>query len=226
MEYYSLTLKGIRYLLCSIGMDNYGDVVQECIEKWETEKNSDMFKNEFAPGGRFSDFRMTGKNIPDPEKGLWTAQTFSGLVAMAAQLSEFEKRKIKVNIDFLRKNFGAANEIMITGMCGSCGYRKATMNDIDKYISKMVIAKKVVDGLESGDLNSRIEVLINVSDPEIEKERRRTLVRLENSNVDIDKKYTNMEKCPICGSEDIKQGGLLRSVRENIFVALKGGPQQ
>ncbi len=220
LEYYSLTLKGIKYLLYSIGMNNYGDVVQECIEKWEKEKDVDMFKNEFAPGGGFSDFRITGKNIPDPEKGLWTAQTFSALVAMSAQLAEFERRKIKVNIEFLRKNFGAANEIMVTGMCGSCGYRTATMNDIDKYISKMVIARKVVDGLESGNLDSRIEELLNVSDPEIEKERRRTFVRLENSNVAVDKKYTKMEKCPVCGSSDIKQGGLLRSVRENVFVAL------
>lgn len=220
MDHYSMVLEAIQKLLSDIGQKDYADVVGECIEKWKQDGNSVMFGQEFSKNGRFADFRLDSSNISAPEKGFWTGQVLSALIAMSAQLSVFAQRGIEVNMDFMRKNFGAANEIMEASKCADCGRREATGMDIDKYISKIVIAKKIVDGMEKGDLAEQISSLTNMTAPEIERERRKTKTRLSNSGISFTENYGKVKRCIKCGSQNITEGRLLRSVRENVFVPL------
>lgn len=220
MDFYLMTLSAIQKLLADIDKKEYAYVVGECIENWKNKGDSTMFGKEFDKNGRFADFRLDSTSISDFEKGFWTGQVFSALVAMAAQLAFFHQKGMKADIAFLRKNFGAANEVMTVSKCADCGRREATLLNIDKYVSKIVIAKKIVDGMEKNELDSQIERLITVSAPEIERERRKTRTRLENSSIPYIETYGTIKSCLKCGSKNIAEGRLLRSVKENIFVPL------
>ena len=220
MELYGLTLNAIKTLLTDIGMKKYADIVGECIDKWESEKNVDMFRLEFNPKGRFADFRIDGQTMGTPEKGLWTAQTFSALLAMAAQLADFQKRGMKADMNFIRSRFGAANEILTAALCKDCGHREATAMDVDKYVSKIVIFRRTIKGLESGELDKEVKELINVTSDDIARERRKTKLRLENTGVVFTDVYGRLVNCPKCKSKNIAEGRLLRSLKENVFVPL------
>lgn len=220
MDHYGQTLEAIKALLEAVGKNNYAGVVQECIDKWKESGDSAMFRDEFSPKGRFGDFRLDSASITDPEKGYWTAQTFSALIAMAAQLAVVCANGSEADMGFLRKNFGAGNEVMNVGRCASCGRIEATAADVDKYASRIVIAKKVVDGLESGKLTENALSLIDLSAPEIERERRKTRLRLENSGIAINPGFGKLVCCQGCGSEKIVEWKLLRSNVENIFIPL------
>ncbi len=220
MEMYGMTLNAIKTLLTDIRMTKYADIVDECIDKWESEKNVDMFRLEFDPKGRFSDFRIDGQTLETPEKGFWTAQTFSALLAMNAQLADFQKRGMKPDMNFIRSRFGAANEIMTAALCKDCGHREATAMDIDKYVSKIVIAKRIIKGLESGELDKEVEELINVTSDDIARERRKAKLRLENTGIVYTDVFGRLVSCPKCSGKNIAEGRLLRSLKENVFVPL------
>lgn len=221
MDYYSITLNAIRKLLLKVGKDKYADVVSECIEKWETEKDCDMFRREFDKNGRFADFRLDSSNISDPEKGLWTGQLFSALVAMSAQTAFLIGRGKDVDINDMRRTFGAANEIMYASRCSSCGALEATASDLDKYVSKIVIARKVVDGLEACSLDETVDSITELTAPEIQRERRKAKTRLENSRIPYTDAYGRAKSCLKCGSKNIAECKLLKSLNENIFIPLK-----
>lgn len=221
MDLYTLTLKAIRTLLVEIDKTDYVPVVDECIDKWENEKNCDMFRKEFDKNGRFGDFRIDSRAADTPAKGFWAAQVFSALVAMAAQLADFRKKGISDDIGFIRRNFGVGNEFMITGRCSACNYREATASDIDRYVSRIVIAKRIVNGLENENLEDEVKDLVSLTCPDIERERRKTILRLDNSGVPHSDKYGKLISCPECGSTKIIEGKLLKSLRENVFLALK-----
>lgn len=220
MDLYSVTLKGLEKLLSASGKKAEAEVISECIEKWETSGDSDMLRKEFEPTGRLAGFRLDSSNIDDPVKGFWTARMFSALVAMAAQLADFAKRRIEPDMEFIRKNFGTANEIMTAGKCGGCGRFQVTMADIDKYASMTVIAGLVVKGLEKGDLEDAVRSVMELTAPEISRERRRVRIRIENTGLPILDQYSEVSFCPLCGSRKIVEGKLLRSLRDNVFVPL------
>ncbi len=221
MDYYFMTLSAIKKLLSDIGMTKYSDVVGECIEKWKNEGDSSAFKKTFDAKGAFENFRIDTRIIPDVEKCFWTANTFSALIAMSAQLAYFHQKGIKPEIDFMRKNFGVANEIMIVSKCADCGRLEATLTDIDRYISKPVIAKRIVDGMENGDLDMQVEVLMSAGAEEIKRERRKAVTRLENSGIPYAESYGTVRNCLKCGKRNITEGRLLKSLKENIFIPLK-----
>lgn len=220
MDLYTMTLKAVGTLLTEINKEDYLPIIDECIDKWENNKDCDMFRREFDKNGRFGDFRIDTRTTETPEKGFWAAQVFSALVAMTAQLADFRKKGISDDMEFLRKNFGAANEIMITGKCSNCNYREATASDIDLYVSRIVIAKHIISGMEKENLEDEIRALVNVTCPDIERERRKTVLRLENTGIPHSEKYGKLVSCPECGGKKIVEGRLLKSLRENVFVAL------
>ena len=221
MDYYLMTLSAIKKLLSNTGLTGYADTVGECIEKWKNEGDSTAFKKTFDAKGQFADFRIDTKIIPDVEKCFWTANTFSALIAMSAQLDFFHQKGIKPEIEFMRKNFGVANEVMTVSRCAECGKFEATLTDIDKYISKPVIAKRIVDGMEQGNLEEQVETLMNVEADEIKRERRKAIIRLENSGISYVESYAKVKSCLKCGKRNITEGRLLKSVKENIFIPLK-----
>ena len=105
-------------------------------------------------------------------------------------------------------------------MCSRCGRREATLLDIDQYISKRIISKRIVDGLENGNLSEEIEHVMKLELPELERERRRVRLRLSNTGLPINDRFGRLVSCMGCGSEDIVPSRLLRSNNENIFVLL------
>lgn len=220
MDLYTLTLKGVIALLESIDKKSYIPVVEDCIEKWEKEKNCDLFRQEFDKKGRFGDFRIDSRTADTPQKGFWAAQVFSALVALTAQLADFRKKGISDDIEFIRRNFGAANEVMVVGKCDECDCIVATASDIDRYVSKIVIAKRLVSGLEKGNLEEEVRSVVSLECPDIERERKKTILRLDNSGIDHSEKYGKLVICPDCDSKDIVECRLLRSIRENVFVTL------
>lgn len=221
MDYYVMVLRSVKKLLESTGKEQYAEIVQECIENWEHNGDSTMFGKEFSNNGRFADFSLNSSSISDPKKGFWTGQTLSALIAMSAQLAVFNQKGVETDLNFIRSNFGAANEVMNVSKCQDCGRFEATEMDIDRYISKIVIAKKIVDGMERGNLDGQIEEIVNLTAPEIEREHRKTLTRLENTGVPYTNVYGTVKTCLKCGSKKISTGRLLRSNKENVFVPLK-----
>ncbi len=220
MDLYTLTLKAVRAVLEEIGQDAYLPVVDECINKWEKDGDCDSFRQEFEKGGRFADFKISSKTARTPEIGFWSAQVFSALLAMNAQLADFRKKGLRDDMGFIRRNFGAANEVLEAGRCAECDYREATASDIDKYVSRIVVAKRIVSGMENGNLEDEARALANMTCPDIERERRKTILRMDNSGIIHSNVYHKLERCPKCGAEQIVSARYLRSLRENVFVPL------
>ena len=221
MDYYLMTLNAIKKLFVDIGMTKYSDVVGEWIEKWKKDGDCDAFRKTFDANGVFANFRIDTQLIPNVEKCFWTANTFSALIAMSAQLAFFYQKNIEPEIDFMRKHFGIAGEVMTVSKCSDCGRLEATLTDIDKYISKPVIAKRIVDGMENGNLDEQVEALINAGADEIKRERRKVITRLENSSIPYVESYGRVKSCLKCGKKNITEGKLLKSMNENIFIPLK-----
>lgn len=220
MDYYSLTLGALKKLLEDIDKKSDAAIVEECLDKWQKEQNCTMLGREFSSGGRMADFRIDANSIQDPVKGFWIAQVFTALIAMSAQISASEQRGMKTDLEFMRKNFGAANEVMQASSCGTCAEITATALDLDRYVSKIVIAKKIVDGMEKGDLIGQVEALITADSDDINRERRKARLRLENSKVSIIDGFGNLTACPHCKSRKLTRIKLLRSLKENVFIPL------
>lgn len=220
MDLYTLTLRSLRTLLEEIGQNDYVPIIDECIEKWEKENNCEMLRKEFNAGGRFADFAISSKTAATPEKSFWAAQVFTALLAMNAQLADFRRKGISDDMEFIRKNFGAANEVFYAGRCAVCGHVEAAASDVDKYVSKIVIAKRMVNGMEKGNLEEEVKSLLNLTCPDIERERRKTLLRLDNSSIPHNDKYGRVTVCSKCGHEQIVEGRFLKSLKENIFIPL------
>lgn len=220
MDLYSMTLGAIAQLLRDVNKDSYAAVVDECIEKWQKTGNCRQFGREFNPTGRLADLKIDNNDVADPEEGYWIAQTFSALVALSAHFADLSTRGLEPDVGFLRKNFGVANDYMEANVCEKCGSIEVTAADIDKYISKGIISKHLVDGLENGDLNEEVKKLTSMEQPEIGRERRKTRLRLENTSVKINPGYGKLVMCSSCGSEKIKEKKLLKSLKDNVFIPL------
>ena len=74
--------------------------------------------------------------------------------------------------------------------------------------------------MERGNLNDQIDEIENLTAPEIERERRKAKLRLENSRISYTDTYGKVKSCAGCGSKNITDRKLLRSVKENVFIEL------
>lgn len=220
MDIYSSALSGLVKILNDAGLPDSAAVIKTCLEKWQKFGKCDQLERELQPGGKLETLRIDRKHIEDPVQGFWTGQLFQALVALCAQVAHFHTKGMETSIDFLRKNFGVNNDFMEVGMCARCKHREATSLDIDQYISKMILSKRIVDGLENDNLNEEIEHVMKLDLPELERERRRVRLRLNNTGVPINDRFGRLGRCMGCGSEDIIPSRLLRSRKENIFVLM------
>ncbi len=220
MDIYSAALSGLIKILKDAGLPDSAAVIGTCLEKWEKFGKCDQLQRELLPGGRLETLRIGKDRISDPVKGFWTGQLFQALVALSAQVADFHGRGMKTEIDFLRKNFGTNDEFMEVGMCARCKRREATALDIDQYVSKRIITKRIVDGLENGNLDEEIEHIMKLELPELERERRRLRLRLSNTGLPINDRFGRLVSCMSCGSEEIVPSKLLKSIKENVFILL------
>lgn len=221
MDFYLISLNAVRKVISDSGYEEYAKLTDECIEKWKKEKDCDMFEREFSPTGRFAGFKLEGNKFDNAEKAYWTAQLLVALLSMVSQNAKYYKATGKImTIRYIREHFGYETEIISGSVCGHCGYREIGAPDVDKYISGRIISQAIVYGLESGDLTDTVESIMNVSNPRIERERKRTQTRIENSKIPYAGTYGKLKKCLLCGSENIKECRYLKSLKANVFVPL------
>ena len=220
MDRYTLVLEALKHLLIIAEKEKYAGIVDDCIAAWHDRKDPTMLKKEFEKNGRFSDFVLDSTTVTDPEKGLWLGQLISALIAIAAQSAVFLENGGEIDIEFMRRNFGVSNEIMSASRCSSCKAIEATASDIDKYVSKIVIAKLLIQALENNDLISTVDSIAQLEAKDIAKERRKAKIRLENSSIPFSDNYGTVSGCLRCGSKKTEPCQLLRSNRENIFIPL------
>ena len=220
MDIYLSALRAIKMLFSDIGKNEAAAVIGGCIAEYEKNDRSNPLKRELSHGGRLYELTIGKEDVPEADKRLWTIETFQALVAICAQTAESAANGFETDIQFLRNNFGRINDIMMIGRCRRCGRREATAADIDKYLSKPIISKRIVDGLENGDLDDEVGHLIHLDLPELDRERRRLRRKLTNSEIPINDGYGILAVCNGCASEDIEQSRLLRHTKENRFVPL------
>ena len=218
MEFYEITLKGMKKILDDCKEEQYAEIVGKCIAKWQSDRDVRCMLTEFADNGRFRTFRFRSADFSSAEQAFWTNQLFGGLVAMMIQLGRFILDGKTVGIDFIRSNFGRPTDVLTGYQCKSCGKFFTSALDIDKYVSLPVIGKRIADGLENGSLDDEIDIIMSMSAPEIEKERNRTKLRCINTNITVAEDKPVM--CQSCGSKNINPHKFLRSVKAPVFVPL------
>lgn len=220
MNFYKITLEGMKKLLNDCNKTSYADIIEYCIEKWDTKKDITFFLSSFSENGAFKNFKFEKNDISSAEKFFWTKQLFSALAAMAIELARAINAGKSYNIDFIRKHFGHDSQIINGARCQNCGFRQINAENVDEYISAPIIAKKVVDGLETGSLDETVESIMNLSLPEIQREREHTKTRIINSSVPFSQERTDMKFCLLCGGKDIRKCKFLKSIKELVFVPL------
>ena len=218
MEFYETTLRGMKKILECFHEDFYAGIVEKCIEKWISDKNVMCMLGEFADSGKFRTFKFKPSDFSSDEQAFWTNQLFGGLVAMMIQLGGHILDGKTVTIDFIRKNFGRSSEVLTGTKCTSCGKLFTSALDIDKYVSLPIIAKRIADGLEKGNLDDEIDIILSLSAPETEKERNKTKLRCINTNISVTD--TKPVICLSCGSRKLSSCRFLRSVKAPVFVPL------
>ena len=219
LEFYEITLRGMHKILRDFKEDQYADIVEKCIGQWQKKHDAYCMLQEFADNGRFRTFKFNADNFSSVEQNFWVQQLFGGLVAMMIQLAQFANQNKNISIDFIRKNFGMPTDVLTGIRCTSCGQRQTSLLDIDKYISLPIIAKRIADGLEKGSLDDEIDMIVNVSAPEIERERSNAKLRTANTNIPVfDSRNTPV--CPSCGNKKFTVCKFLKSVKEPIFIPL------
>ena len=218
MEFYEITLKGMKKILDDCKEETYSEIVGKCLAKWQSDKDVKCMLMEFSDNGRFRTFRFRPTDFSSVEQAFWTNQLFGGLVAMMIQLGGFILDGKTVGIDFIRSNFGRPTDVLTGCKCRSCGKFFTSALDIDKYISLPIIAKRIADGLENGSLDEEINIIMSVSAPEIEKERNRAKLRCINTNIIVAEEKPLI--CQSCGNKKIDLCKFLRSVKAPVFVPL------
>ncbi len=221
MDYFVLTLEGIKLLLTTFHKDSYAGVIDDCIEQWNKNHHAGAFIQAFSDkNGKLSDLSFAAEDFKSEEQAYWTQQMLGALMAMAAQLAVFAQRKQTMTIEFMRKYFGHPTELINGTVCGQCGAKSISQTDIDNFIAPDIIAAKIVDGLEDGKLNERILSVVNVTATEIDRQRRLTKIRIENSSVPMTGSRHSAECCMVCGSNNMKPCRFLKSLKENVFISL------
>jgi len=218
MQFYETSLRGMKKILDIFHEDGYADIVENCISKWQSDKDVMCMLNEFGDNGRFRAFKFRPTDFSSAEQAFWTNQLFGGLVAMMIQLGSFIADGKTVDIDFIRSNFGRSSEVLTGSKCTSCGRLFTSALDIDKYISLPIIAKRIADGLEKGSLDDEIEVILTMSAPEVQKERDKTKLRCINTNISVTEDRPAI--CLSCGNRKISPCKFLKSMKAPVFVPL------
>ena len=121
MEFYEITLKGMKKILDDCKEETYSEIVGKCLAKWQSDKDVKCMLMEFSDNGRFRTFRFRPTDFSSVEQAFWTNQLFGGLVAMMIQLGGFILDGKTVGIDFIRSNFGRPTDVLTGCKCRSCG---------------------------------------------------------------------------------------------------------
>lgn len=221
MDFYQITLKGMYQVLDRYNEKKYADIISDCIEKWNTKKDTYCFLKEFAQDGRFRKFQFNIIDFDSEEQNFWAQQLFGGLVAMAIKLADSILEKEEVSIEYIKRNFGQPAQVITGTMCTKCGQRQMSQLDIDKYVSLQIIAKKIVQGLENDTLDKNIDEILSFSAPEIKRERESARLRAVNSSIPISHGYSPLPLCLHCGNKQLVTCRFLKSLKENKFVPLK-----
>ena len=106
MKFYETSIKAMEKVLRDTKEDFYADYIKECIQKWESSKDTSYFTKGFSKKGRFENFTFQTTEFSSEENRYWTQQYFGGLVAMAMQLAKFITEGKTIDIGFIKKNFG------------------------------------------------------------------------------------------------------------------------
>lgn len=221
MKFYRITLEGMQTLLTECGQDKYANIISSFIAKWDSNKNVNEFIKAFSKNGVFENFRFNPDDFPSFCEYDWTNALFGALVAMGMRLAQFIKKGETVDIDFIRSHFGHPTEVIEGTVCTKCGGRQINMCDVDKYIHAAIITKKVVDGLEDGNLSEYVKQIITLSAPEIRREREKTKTRILNTPIPFSDEWQPRKFCILCGNTELRKCRFLKSVKDNVFVPLK-----
>lgn len=220
MDFYLITLNAIKKIFTDAEYNAEAEIIEECIQKWQSSKDTAAFLKEISKGGRFEDFTLDIHQFDSLEQTFWTAQLLTALIAMAMQIARFYQNNKEITLKFIREHFGRTTEVITGSFCPKCEYREINLYDIDKYISGSIISNLVIHGLEEGDLTASVESVMNLTNPRIERERQRTQTRIENSKIPYSMNYGRSKKCLLCGGTDIRDARFLKSLKANVFIPL------
>lgn len=221
MKFYRTTLEGMQTLLAECGQNKYADIISSFIEKWDASRNVSEFIRAFSKKGVFEEFRFNSGDFPSFCEYDWTNALFGALVAMAMRLAHFIRNGQSVDIDFIRSHFGHPTEIIEGTVCEKCGSRQINMGDVDKYIHASILARKIVDGLEDGNLSEKVKGIVTLTDPDIHREREKTKTRILNTPIPFSDEWMPRKFCLLCGGTELKKCKFLKSMKDNVFVPLK-----
>ncbi len=220
MNYYEMSLEAMKKILDDAGEGRYSAFIGDCITDWKKKKNTDRLMKGFLKGGLFEGFSFRKSDFDSAEKEFWTVQCFSAMAAMTMQLARFEHSGQDITIEFMRRNFGHPAEVISGSKCSDCGKKELNMEDIDKYITTPVVAKAVVDGLESGRLIENLDEVISEKYDYLKSEREKALARAMNTNIPVSNERGALSVCKNCGGKNIVKCRFLKSLKTNTFVAL------
>ena len=220
MDYFEITLRGMRKVLDLCGEDTYRAYIDDCIEGYSAKGDVGLLMKGFSPKGVFADFHFENTVFPTEEKRFWTEQLFGGLVAMSVQLARFKAEHTPFDITFIREHFGHPAEIIEGSVCAGCGLKTITALDIDRYVTMPVIAEAIVEGIDRGDLEARVVQITDLSYPKLKYERDDASVRAINTDISVSSGRTRPTVCLRCGGKNIKTVKFLKSLRKKEFVML------
>ena len=221
MEYYEMALQGLYRFFTEYGDKKYSLIIKECIDRWQKNKDAAFFSEKVSKNGEMAEFSLKCSERISDERSYTAFQLFGALVSMAAQLAVFINQKFRVDIDFIRRNFGRPTEVINGTFCRGCGADSISSADIAEYILPTVIAERIVDGLENNTLEKNIVSVMELTAPEIELRRNSVKQRIENSKILFSEVRWHDGLCPVCGSGDTKTRRFLKSLNKNIFIPLK-----
>ncbi len=220
MDFYLITLEGMKKLLSDCSEELNASYIADCIDKWNDSKDVDYFLKGFSEKGVFAGFNFAHTDFESEEKKFWVQQLFGGLVAMAMQLAKFQKQGRTVSIAFIRQNFGHRAEVIRGAECEDCRYRQINSLDIDRYIVLPVVSTAIVNGLDNNDLNNEIDKLVSLKSAHMRSESDNAKLRASNTDIVVVEGRQPLTVCPRCGSKKIKSRRFLKSLKNNSFVAL------
>ena len=79
MDYFEITLRGMRKVLDLCGEDTYRAYIDDCIEGYSAKGDVGLLMKGFSPKGVFADFHFENTVFLTEEKRFWTEQLFGGL---------------------------------------------------------------------------------------------------------------------------------------------------
>ncbi len=221
MEYYEITLQGMKHLLERCGETQYAEYVDHCLYVWQNFQNVEIYPIMFSPRGKFGSFRFNEDDFSSEEQSYLVQKTFEALTAMGAQLAIFIIHHHRVSIQFIRDHFGQQTEVMKGALCRTCQAEFTGLSEFYEYISPYAISSAIVDGLETNTLNEKIDAIADQDLYKLKVDKQETLRRMKNSSILLEETMRPLKVCPKCGSSDIEPCRFLKSVKKMGFVTVK-----